>query len=170
VTLGTVSSDLTIVKWWLDNNSDLDLTFLNGGRLNAYGLGGSLMLDYERYEPDHEDDFELRYTNVALHSYHTIAAVSGHAAAENINLWARRKVPTGAVVWDRPLRYVFEGGHTQFLGDQRALGISHTSSLGFGLEVDSSAKDIWVTRARALVRYKFGPHFRGWALGLALSF
>lgn len=171
VTVGTVSSNLAIAKWWLDNNTDLDLTFLNGGRLRAYGIGGSLMLDYERYEPDREDDFELRYTNVSLHSYHTaIEAISGHATAENINAWARRKMPTGAMIWDRPLRYVFEGGYTQFLGDQRELGIERTASVGFGLELDTSAKEIWVSRARALVRYKFGPHFQGWALGLAVSF
>jgi hypothetical protein len=171
VTVGTVLSDLTVAKWWLDNNTDLDLTFLNKGRLNAYGVGGSLMLVYQRYEPEHEDDFELRYTNVPLHSYDTaIQAISGHATAENVDLWGRRKVPTGAEIWDRPVRYVFEGGYTQYLGDQRELGISHMSSVGVGLELDSSAKDIWVTRARALVRYKFGPQFRGWALGLALVF
>jgi hypothetical protein len=170
VTVGTVLSDLTIPKWWLDNNTDLDLTFLNKGRLNAYGIGGSVMLEYQRYEPDHEDDFQLRYTNVPLHSYDTdIQAISGHATAENVDLWGRRKVPTGAMIWDRPVRYVFEGGYTQYLGDQREL-ISHMSSIGLGLELDSSAKDIWVTRARAMMRYKFGPQFRGWALGLAVVF
>jgi hypothetical protein len=44
------------------------------------------------------------------------------------------------------------------------------SSVGLGFELDSSAKYIWVTRWRALVRHKFGPHFDGWALGLAVSF
>lgn len=170
-TLGTVASDLSIAKWWLDNSSDLDLTFLNGGRLNAYGIGGSLMLDYERYEPDQEDDLELRYTYVPLRSFHTaVQAVTGHATAENINLWARRKVPTGAMVWDRPLRYVFEGNLTQFLGDQRELGIERTAAVGVGLELDTSAKDIWVSRVRTLVRYHLGPRFHGWALGLAASF
>ena len=44
------------------------------------------------------------------------------------------------------------------------------SSVGLGLELDSSAHDIWVSRWRGLVRYKFGPSMRGWALGLAVSF
>jgi hypothetical protein len=44
------------------------------------------------------------------------------------------------------------------------------ASLGAGIEFDSSAKDIWVTRWRALVRYKFGDNVHGWALGLAVSF
>jgi hypothetical protein len=113
----------------------------------------------------------VRYTNVPLHSYHTsIQAISGHATAEHINAWARRRIPTGAAIGDQPVRYVFEGAYTQFLGDQRELGISHMSSVGFGLELDSSAKDIWVSQWRALVRYKFGPHFKGWALGLAVGF
>ena len=170
VTIGTVLSDLTVAKWWLDNNPDLDLTFLNKGRLKAYGIGGSLMLEYQRYGLDHEDDFQVRYTNVPLHSYDTAnGAISGHATAENVDLWGRRKIPTGMLIWERPVRYVFEGGFTQYLGDQREL-ISRMSSVGLGLELDSSAKDIWVTRARALARYKFGPQFRGWALGLAVVF
>ena len=44
------------------------------------------------------------------------------------------------------------------------------SSLGLGLELDASACDRFVTRGRALVRCKFGPHAQGWAVGLAVSF
>jgi hypothetical protein len=44
------------------------------------------------------------------------------------------------------------------------------ASLGLGIELDSSATDIWVTRWRALVRYKFGENVHGVALGLAVSF
>jgi hypothetical protein len=43
-------------------------------------------------------------------------------------------------------------------------------SIGFGLELDSSAFDVWATRWRAVARYKFGPSIHGWALGLAISF
>jgi hypothetical protein len=44
------------------------------------------------------------------------------------------------------------------------------ASLGLGIELDSSAMDIWVTRWRAVVRYKFGENVHGAALGLAVSF
>jgi hypothetical protein len=44
------------------------------------------------------------------------------------------------------------------------------SSVGFGLELDSSARDIFVTRIRAVARYKFGPNTHGWSFGLAASF
>ena len=43
--------------------SGAELDFLHNGRLNSYGLGGSLVLDYERHRPGNEIDAELRYTN-----------------------------------------------------------------------------------------------------------
>ena len=42
------------------SSSRAALDFLGNGRLNATGLGGSLMLDYERYRPENEVDLELR--------------------------------------------------------------------------------------------------------------
>jgi hypothetical protein len=170
--IGYVASDLAGLKWWLDNNTNVDLSFLDSRRLKAYGLGGSLMFDYEKFAPEADDDLEIRFTNVALKSYgDTPSGVVGHAKAESASLWARRRVPTGwGVVWDRPVRYVYETALTEFLGDQREVGLKWMASVGFGLELDSSARDIWVTRWRALVRYKFGPDVRGWALGLAVSF
>jgi hypothetical protein len=171
-TLGYVASDLAVAKWWLSNNTTLDLDFLNGSRMKAYGLGGSLMLDYERFSPEHDDDIEIRYTNVALHSYGTDnPAVEGSGSAESFSIWARRRIPISDwTVWSRPVRYVLEGAYTRFLGDQGETGLSQMSSLGLGLELDSSAHDVWATRWRALVRYKFGPNVSGWSLGLAISF
>jgi hypothetical protein len=171
-TLGRVASDLAVAKWWLANNTGNDLDFIDGGTLDAYGLGGALMLDYEKFAPEGDDDVEIRYTNVGLHSYGGSASgVTGRAKAESLSIWARRRVPTGwGVVWDRPVRYVFEAAFTRFLGAETTIGLEQMSSLGFGLELDTSANDIWVTRARALVRYKFGPDVSGWSLGLAVSF
>ena len=171
-TLGRVVSDLKFAKFWLDNNTNLDLSFLDGGHLNVYGLGGALMLDYEKFSLDADDDLEIRYTNVELHSHgNSNLGVVGRAKTESISLWARRRVPTGwGMVWDRPVRYVFEGATTRFLGVETEVGLKQMNSLGFGLELDSSAHDVWVTRWRAGARYKFGPDMHGWALGLAVSF
>src|SRR5262245_52543050 len=55
------------------------LDFLANGRLNAYGVGGSLMLDYERYQPESELDVELRYSSINLQSFDSSSAVEGHA-------------------------------------------------------------------------------------------
>src|SRR5574337_842800 len=171
-TLGYVTSDLKFVKWWVENNTNLDLSFLDGKTLKAYGLGGALMLDYEKFAPGHDDDLELRYTNVGLKSFgDTASGVVGRAKSESASVWARTRVPTGwGEVWDRPVRYVFEGAYTQYLGDEREVGLTKIASVGFGLELDSSAKDIWVTRWRMVLRYKFGPEVRGRSIGLAVSF
>src|SRR5262252_9306987 len=105
-TLGYVASDVEVAKWWIDNNTDVDLSWLNGGKMRAYGLGGSLMFDYERFAPEHDDDLELRYTNVELHNYgDTAVAVQGHATAESVSIYARRRIPTGwGTFWNRPIR------------------------------------------------------------------
>lgn len=171
-TLGQVASDLTAAKWWLNNNTNADLSFVDGGTLKARGLGGALMLDYERFAPEADDDLEIRYTNVDLHSIGNSAkGVEGHAKAESASIWARRRVPTGwGTAFDRPVRYVYEAAYTRYLGNETEIGLKQMSSIGFGLELDTSAHDIWVTRLRAVVRYKFGPAVGGWTLGMAISF
>jgi hypothetical protein len=70
-----------------------------------------------------------------------------------------------------PIRYVLEGAHTEFLGDLRGvLGFEALSSLGFGLELDTSAHAVIVTRTRLLLRYQFGGNVDGTSIGLAVSF
>jgi hypothetical protein len=171
-TLGRVVSDLRIAQWWLNQNTNADLDFLNGSHVDAYGLGGSLMLDYESFAPEHDDDIEIRYTNVVLQSFgNRIESVKGHGEAETASIWTRRRIPIDDwTVWDRPVRYVLEGAVTVFLGDQRETGLKEMASLGLGLELDSSKYPIWATRWRAVARYKFGSNLHGWALGLAISF
>jgi len=147
------------------------LDFLSNGRLNASGLGGSLMLDYERYRPENEVDLELRYTNIHLQSFDSSQAVEGHANAQTFSLWSRYRAPTGLTALERPVRYVLEYAYTSFLADLRGvLGFEDVHSFGAGLELDSSASDAYVTRTRLLVRYKFGNNVTGWALGLGISF
>jgi len=171
-TYGRVVSDLKVAKWWVENNTNADLSFLDGGKLEAYGLGGALMFDYEKFSPERDDDLEIRYTNVPLKSAGSSeAGVTGHSRAESASLWARTRVPTGwGTVWDRPVRYVYEFAFTRFLADETETGLTWMSSLGFGLELDSSAKDIWATRWRLVGRYKFGPDVKGWSMGIAISF
>jgi Autotransporter beta-domain len=171
-TLGTVASDLQVARWWVENQVEGAVEFLDGGRLQAYGLGGSLMLDYEKFATEADDDIEIRYTHVDLRSRSsTPQGVEGSAKTESLGIWTRRRVPTGwGHVWDRPVRYVYEFAFTRFLGSQAELGISHMSSLGFGLELDSSALDRWATRWRVVARYRFGPGLEGWSAGLAISF
>jgi Autotransporter beta-domain len=149
-----------------------ELSFLTNGKLEAYGIGGSLVLDYERYRPENEVDFELRYTNIHLKSFSgSSAAVKGSADAQSLSLWSRWRAPTGMTMLERPLRYVLELAYTSFLGDlDGVLGFNHLTSLGTGLELDTGAYGIVVTRARLMVRYQVGEHVKGWSLGLGINF
>lgn len=172
LSLGTVISDLRAADWIFDRQRSNEGDFLDNGRLNAYGLGGSLMFDYELFSTEQDVDAELRYSYIALNSYgNTADIVSGQATAENINLYLRRRAPTGLMLLDRPLRYVMEGARTEYLGDQRGvLGFNALNSLGLGLELDSSKYDIIISRTRLVGRYMFGEKTRGYSLGLAVSF
>jgi hypothetical protein len=171
-TMGTVQSDLKIAGQFLGNQTGKDLSFLDRGRLDAAGVGGSLMLDYERYRPEHEIDVELRYTNIYLQSISgSSEVVSGHADSQTLSLWSRWRAPTGLTALNRPFRYVLEFSHTQFLGDLRgALGFDWLTSLGAGFELDTSEYTWLTSRWRILGRYKFGDNVQGWSVGLACSF
>ena len=172
VALGHVSSDLALLERFLEWKTGIELNFLDGGSLSAYGLGGSLMLDYELISTEHDIDIELRYTNIELKSFgKTPSIVRGEASAEAASLYARYRAPTGISLLDRPLRYVAEAANTVYLGDQRGiLGITNMSSLGAGLELDTSAYDMFVTRIRLVARYSFGENVRGSSLSIAMSF
>ena len=171
IMLGHVESDLSIAGRIIENKTGVDLQFLNGGRMNAYGLGGSLMLDYEDYKPEREYDAELRYTNIALNTFDSSAAVQGSADSQSLGLWVRARYPTPLTVLERPLRAVFEVAHTEFLGQLRgALGFDSLSSVGTGVEIDRSASDPMFSRVRLVFRYQFGQNVRGTSIGLAASF
>ena len=171
VMLGHLESDLSIASRVIQNQKGVDLQFLNGGRMNSYGLGGSVMLDYENYQPDQEIDVELRYTNIPVQTFESSTAVQGSADSQSLALWARSRIPTPITLLDRPLRAVFEVAHTEFLGDLRgALGFNSLSSVGTGIELDRSASDPVFTRIRVVFRYQFGQNVHGTSIGLAASF
>jgi hypothetical protein len=172
LSLGRVESEGVVAPTAMQApSSRAALDFLGNGRLNAYGVGGSLMLDYERYRPEYEIDLEFRYSHIALQSFDSSQAVEGHATAQTFSLWSRYRAPTGFTALERPLRYVLEYAYSRFLGDlEGALGFVDVHSFGLGLELDSSNSDVYVARTRLLARYKVGNNVMGWALGLALSF
>jgi hypothetical protein len=173
VMLGTMASDVRIGAWALERHRNADYDFLDGGRLNAYGLGGSLMLDYELISKPQDIDVELRYSGMQLQTFgNTSSAVEGHANAQNLGLYLRRRAPIlDWTLLKSPVRYVLEGAHTEYLGDQRGkLGFNSLSSVGLGIELDSSEYKVFVTRTRLVARYMFGNDTRGYGIGLAMSF
>ncbi|MHB9836084.1 hypothetical protein Q8F57_014725 [Paraburkholderia terrae] len=171
-TIGRVSSDLKVGQSIFNRITDRNLQFLENGSLNAYGYGGSLMLDYEHYRENYEIDAELRATDIYLRSFGSSSdAVQGSAMAQQVSLWTRWRAPTGWHALDRPVRYVLEFAYSHYFGDSAGvLGFNELTSLGVGLELDSSRYPIIVTRTRAMVRYVFGHNVHGVSFGFAMSF
>ncbi|WP_148715127.1 autotransporter domain-containing protein [Chitinolyticbacter meiyuanensis] len=169
--LGYMSSDLNTAHWYLEHETGRDIRFLDGGDMSAGGVGGSLMLDWEHYRPDYEIDLELRYSYIYLENLGHDKVINGHAEGQTANLWARWRAPTGLTVMQRPLRYVLEVSHSEYLGDQAGvLGFERLSTLGAGIEFDSSAYDIIITRTRLVLRHVMGDNVSGFSLGFAVSF
>jgi len=170
--LGYVSSDLSSARSDIGEIAGKVIDFLAHGTLNAWGIGGSLMLDWQHRRDSSDVNVSLRYTNIHLQSFGgSSAAVEGSASAQAATLYARWRAPTGVMAMDRPVRYVLELSHSQYLGSQAGvLGFNRLTSVGAGLELDTSAHEVFVTRVRAVVRYVFGNNVSGASLGLAASF
>nr|WP_321937886.1 MULTISPECIES: hypothetical protein [unclassified Paraburkholderia] len=169
--LGEVISDATAAQFLVNRKTDKNIDFIQNGRLNAYGLGGSLMIGwYPRQEP-YEFDLELRYTDIYLQSFGSSSGVRGTANAQSTNLYARWRAPTGLLAFNRPLRYVLELSHSDYLGSQAdILGFNQLTSLGAGIEIDTGAVTKLFSRLRIVARYAFGKDVTGASLGVALSF
>lgn len=167
---GHLTSDLKLPGLGPEQYDSAEIDALTNARMEAIGYGGSLMLDYEDYLPAREIDIEWRYSHVRLEnvdSTDNFTPMDSHSKSTSV--WARWRAPTGLTALQRPLRYVLEAAHSRFFGDQAAIGFDALNSLGVGLELDSSAHDVIVSRTRLVFRYRFGDQVEGTAVGLAVS-
>jgi hypothetical protein len=171
-TLGHVESDASVAARGIQFQTGQEISFLENGRLNAVGLGGSLMLDYECYRESFEIDVEVRYTNIYLQSLPgTSEGLQGSALSQNLNLWSRWRAPIGLTALHRPVRYVLEFTFSHYFGNQDdVLGFNNLCSLGAGLELDSSYYTKLFSRVRLMGRYRFGENVSGYSIGLGISF
>ncbi|MDX2168232.1 MAG: hypothetical protein SF182_14250 [Deltaproteobacteria bacterium] len=168
--LGHVESDSSLAGRLIESRADQELKFLDDGRLNAYGLGGSAMLAWYHYRDKYELEAELRYTNILLQSFDSSEAVSGSVDAETISFWSRWRQPIGLVALQRPIRAVFELANTTYVGDQAGvLGFNYLTSVGGGIEFDTSAVHLVISRIRFVGRYAFGEGVTGAAFSIAVS-
>ncbi len=169
--LGRVTSDSAVADRVLQNVSDDQIDFIKDGKMDVFGLGGTLMLDYERYRLDNEIDVEVRYTNITLKGYDGPGVVKGSFVSQSLSIWSRWRAPTGYRILKNPLRYVLEAAHTGYIGDMRgSLGFDALNSLGVGLELDSNAYLNIISRTRLMFRYQFGGNIEGTSVGIAVSF
>ena len=176
--LGHATSDATLIGDAIGGLATTraareDLEFLKSGNLNAYGIGGSLLLDWERYREAYELDVEVRYTHLHLQSFGgTSKAVRGSAKAINLGAWTRYRQPIGLTLFDRPVRGVAEASAAWLIGDQSvALGADWIGSAGLGIEAELSAiENSPVSRVRIMGRGVFGVDVSGFSIGLGLTF
>jgi hypothetical protein len=174
--LGHVETDASLIGRLLELKYDRELAFLDRGRMNAYGLGGSLMLDLNIPRPGYEVDLELRYTDIRLSTFgDTSSAVRGEAEAKTFNIWGRVRWPMEAEMFGRPLRWVVDFAHSRFFGDQVALGFDHLTKVGGGIEMNVGRHELGVwdfnmQSVRIVARYLFGQNVSGGSIGLAVSF
>jgi len=169
--LGHVESDTSITGRVIDQITGKEFDFLERGRLNAYGLGGALMLSYARYRELYDLDLSLRYTNILLQSFDTRGGVGGSADAATVSVYGRLRGPTGLMLLRRPFRYVTEVSNSNYVGDQRGvLGFNFMSSAGAGFELDTSAVHTVIGRVRWVFRYFFGENVSGYGASIAVSF
>jgi hypothetical protein len=128
------------------------------------------MLAWYHYRDTYELEVELRYTNILLQSFDSSEAVSGSVDAETISLWSRWRQPIGLVALQRPVRAVFELANTTYIGDQAGvLGFNYLTSVGAGIEFDTSAVHLIISRVRFVGRYAFGEGVTGAAFSIAVS-
>jgi len=174
--LGHVESDVSLIGRLLELKYNRELAFLDRGRMNAYGLGGSLMLDLNIPRPGYEVDLELRYTDIRLSTFgDTSSLVRGETEAKTFNIWGRVRWPMDAEMFGRPLRWVVDFSHSRFFGDQVALGFDHLTKVGGGIELNVGRYElgIWdfnMQSIRIVARYLFGQNVSGGSIGLAVSF
>jgi hypothetical protein len=94
----------------------------------------------------------------------------------SLGLWSRYHWPTGVEAFGRPLRWVLEGYHTEFLMAQKTvLGINRITRLGGGVEVDIGrwglgAFGLKLQRVRLMSIIVTGGDVSGWPFGLRISF
>jgi hypothetical protein len=171
-TLGHVESDASVAARGIQFQTGKEISFLENGRLNAVGLGGSLMLDYEHYRERYEIDVEVRYTNIYLQSLPgTSEGLQGSALSQNLNLWSRWRAPIGLTALHRPVRYVLEFTFSHYFGNQDdVLGFNNLCSIGGGIEFDTSYYTNLFSRVRLMGRYRFGENVSGYSIGLGISF
>jgi hypothetical protein len=124
--LGTMASDVRIGSRLIEQKRNADFNFLTVDGSMPYGLGGSLMLDYELFSKEQDIDVELRYSGMSLQTFgSTPEAVSGQSSAENIGLYLRRRAPISDwTLLKSPVRYVLEGAHNIWAISAGSLGLT----------------------------------------------
>lgn len=164
--VGHLVSDLKAITTVVGNRADVDLDFIDGGALSAWGVGGAATLAFER------DTDAYAVALNARAAYLRLTPIDGADGldATSLGAWGRLAVPTGAALFGMPLNYVAEAGYTYYPGQQgRSIAFNHLGQLGAGLEVAFNETGGLVTGASVIASYVVGERVSGFGVALALS-
>lgn len=174
--LGYVATDIALAAELLDWLTGIDIEPLQRGQAAVGGVGGALVLAWYDYRPDAELEIELRYSQMRLETLPAWSRdLSVRSDVGTLGLWTRYRWPSGFEAFGRPMRWVLEGYHSEFLMAQRdALGIDRLTKLGGGIELDTGrwefgAFGLDLQRVRLMGRAIIGEDVRGWSVGLSIS-
>jgi len=172
VSLGHVESDIALAGRIVNRRFGTDLDFLDNGRLTAGGVGGSLMLAFERKREEYEADMQLRWTQIHIEPIASSRGIQASSDAATLGFWSRLRTPTPFRLISGPVRVVSELSASWLPGDQgEVLNEDWLGQVGIGLEVDSTDSFVpLVSRTRMVLRYTVGEELKGLSLGLAASF
>lgn len=176
--LGYATSDAALLADFVEYRRDADIPALTDRHVNTFAIGGSLTLAYYDYRPARDIDMELRYTQLELQTIgDTLQAARGRANAKTLSLWTRYRWPTGWEAFGRPVRWVFDGNYSLYLGDQeQVLGFAWAIKVGGGIEFDVGRYEVGalglnVGRVRLVGRYFLGDNnITGFSAGIGVSF
>jgi len=176
--LGYVANDLAVGAELLDFLTGIDLGILKRAQAATGGYGGALVLAWYDYRADWEFELELRLSQMNLRTLPVFSR--GLDVRENTRtatLWARYRVPTGWEAWGRPVRWVFETYHSEFLTDtqRRVLGADRLTRLGTGIELDVGRWELGafglnLQRVRLMGNVITGEGISGYSVGFGASF
>lgn len=139
---------------------------------DIFGYGGSLMFAYQQFFGDSEIEFEARYSFMRLYALHSSSQlIEGDAYTNALSLWGRSRTKTDLHLFSQPLRWVFEGSVTDFLGQhQEATDVDFLMSAGTGIEMDLAKHQLIVHKLRVIGRYMQGEDIQGYSVSFAVSF
>ncbi|MGG5823161.1 hypothetical protein [Falsiroseomonas sp. HW251] len=177
--LGYVANDLTLGSALLNYLTGVDLQFLRKGQAATGGYGGSLVFAWYDYRESFEFEAELRFTRMQLQTLPVYSNnISVNTDASTASLWLRYREPIpGLEAWGRPVRWVAEMYHSEFLtaAQRYVLGADRLTRVGGGIEFDTGrwelgAFGVNLNRVRLTGNVIFGENVSGWSVGLGMSF
>ena len=176
--IAAAAADSTMFGWLIERRTGANISALTGNQVNAWGLGGSLVLAYYDARPQWELDIELRYTQIHLETFgNTLQAARGSSIARTVTWWGRYYWPTGWEAFGRPVRWLIDTNFSWYVGNQaQAIGFGWATRVGAGIAMDLGRQEwgvagINIGRLGLIASVLYGDRgVTGHSVGVTMSF